>query len=58
MRLKHAAYPFNVTLAMKENEQRKNICNECRKYFFCKSTLNRHMTRVYQKNNHKINCDS
>ena len=57
MRSKHSAYPINVTLAMNENKQQKNKCDECQKYFFCKSTLNRHIKRLHQKNNDKINCD-
>ena len=47
MRSKHSAYPINVTLAMNENEQQKNKCDECQKYFFCKSTLNRHIKRLH-----------
>ena len=32
-------------------------CDECQKYFYCKSTLNRHMMRVHKKNSDKINCN-
>jgi len=51
MKSKHAGYPIEATLPMKDKEKRKNICNECQeRKFFCKSTLNRHMTRVLWKN--------